>query len=561
VPTIKIVFSDLELLVGKHLPRNTEELTELLSYIKGEVEALQDQELSIEIKDGNRPDLLSVEGISRALRGVLGIEEGLKQYSAESSLGVEIHVDKRLKEIRPYIASAIIKGIRLSNVAIQQLIHLQDKLDQTYGRQRKRTSIGLYDFTLIKPPLNYTVADPSGASFIPLGYEKKMNLKKILEVHPKGIEYGNLIKMFTSWPILLDSNEKIISFPPIINSANVGKITEETKEVFIEVTGTDYGAVLNTLTLVTLALADRGGEIYNVCNCYPYSRIQREITPKFLTSEIKLDLGLIDKILGIKLSQDEVVTLLKRSRFNSKPADTESLIVTIPCYRFDIMHPVDIIEEIAIMYGYSSFERRWPKMITFGEISTSELLSDAVRETMIGLGFQEVLSFSLSTPQNLFTKMNLKTKRIVKITNPINERFTCLRSWLMPSLMEFLSNNTHISYPQMIFEVGECAVLKKTSNTGIVDLKKLACVAIHSRASFSEIKAVVNSFLVNFGLTPELQETDHETFIAGRVGSILIDKKKIGILGEINPKVLESWGLENPAIGCEIDLSELFDIN
>ncbi|MFH0749195.1 MAG: phenylalanine--tRNA ligase subunit beta [Candidatus Bathyarchaeota archaeon] len=559
MPTIEVLFSDLQQLVGRKLPTKSEELSDLLAFVKSEVESFEGEKLSIEVKDGNRPDLWSVEGISRALRGVLGIDEGLAQYVVKGSIEVNIRVDKKLEKIRPYIASTVVKNINLSSDVIQGFMYLQDKLDQTYGRKRTRASIGLYDFDLVKPPLHYTVAKPTEISFTPLGKERKMSLKEIVEVHPKGLEYGKLVKAFNVWPILVDAKGDVLSFPPIINSATLGKVTENTRNILIEVTGLDHSTVINTLNLVTLSVADRGGEIFPVQIQYPYAKSADEVTPNFATSEINLDFNLVNEILGLDLSKEEVIKLLKKARYEVYGVEERSLQIRIPCYRVDIMHPVDLIEDIAIMYGYNNIQPSWPGLITFGEISNQVIICDAVREIMTGLGFQEILSFSLTAPQNLFEKMNLVAEPIVEIVNPINERFTCLRSWLMPNLMDFLSNNTHISYPQMIFEVGECAILEQTSITGIVGVEKLACLSTSSTANFSQIQAILEAFLRNLDLKCEINETTHGSFIDGRVGAIFIDHRAVGFIGEINPRVLEAWKLENPVIGFEVDLGKMFD--
>lgn len=275
MPTIQVLFNDLQRLLGRELPREISELNDVLSYAKGEVESLVGDELSIEVKDGNRPDLWSVEGIARQLRGTLGIEGGIKDYHVEGYSGFEVNVDERLHDIRPFIASAVVRNVRLDDEVIREFMHLQDKLDQTYGRGRKRSSIGLYNFNLLKPPLSYRVAKPSEVSFTPLGGDEEMNLKEILEKHPKGLEFGHIVKPYKYWPILMDAEKKILSFPPIINSNDLGRIMEDVRDIFIEVTGTSYQTVLNTLMMVTLSVSDRGEKIFSTKIDYPYGEKER----------------------------------------------------------------------------------------------------------------------------------------------------------------------------------------------------------------------------------------------------------------------------------------------
>jgi len=557
MPTIQIDFEDFQKLLGIKLPKEADELNEILSYVKGATTLFDGQEVHIEIKDSNRPDLWHVEGLARTLRGFLGFEKGLKEYSVTGDSGAKVNVDSRLKNIRPYIACAVIKNVKLNDTIIRQAMHLQDKLDQTYGRRRQRASIGLYNFNLIAPPLHYGVAKPNEASFAPLGFEEKMSLKEILEKHPKGIEYGDIIRRHAVWPILADSEGKILSFPPVINSNNLGKITENVSEVLIEITGTVPETVLNTLTAVAVSLADRGGQIYSTTIQYPYAELKKTVTPQLKTQTMQLEFEFVNKALGFDLKPKEIVDLLQKARFGIGKVLEDTVTVEISCYRMDIMHPIDIVEDIAIAYGYNNIKPRWPQLPTIGSASSQKHFNDLIREIMIGLGFQEILTFSMSNPETLFNKMNLKAEKVVEISNPKMLTFTCLRNWLLPSLMEFLSHNTHVDYPQKIFETGYATIFDEKKENRTKDIQKLACAIIHANANFTEVKAVLDSLVLNLGLKYSIREGKHESFIEGRIGKILVKNKEVGVMGEIHPKVLEAWKLENPVSVFEIDLDKV----
>jgi len=558
MPTIEVDIEDLEKLVGTRLPRESEKLDDVLSFIKGEVKSLELDTLTIELKDGNRTDLLGVEGIARALKGVLGVQKGVIRYSINGDSGIKVNVDSKLSEIRPYIACAAAKDVILNDKIIKALMHLQDKLDLGSGRGRRKTSIGLYDLDLIEAPLNYTVSEPSKISFVPLGSNEKMVLKDILEKHPKGLEYGYIVKKHNLWPILLDSRNKVLSFPPIINSNDLGRITENTKNIFVEVTGTSHRVVLDVLRNVTLALAERGGKIYSTKIIYPSKEIGEEITPDLRNSEIEIETPHINRVLGLDLKREKVVENLKRARYGVKESKDDAIKVEVPCYRTDVMHPIDVVEDIAIMYGFNNIRPRWPALATSGGVSKKESSSNLARELMIGLGYQEILTFTMSNKERLFSKMRLKTTEIIEISNPKTLSYTCLRNWLIPGVMEFLSHNTSVSYPQKIFEVGYCTVIDKKSETKTRDVRKLACVTCHTNACFTEIKEVATAFGINFGEEISIKEGKHPSFIDGRFGKILIDGKEVGILGEIHPAVLEEWKLENQVATLEIDLDKFF---
>jgi len=557
MPTIEIDYGDLQSLIGIDLPKNVEELDQVLSYVKSEVKLLNEQEIHVEIGDTNRPDLWNVEGLARALQGFLKIETGLRKYAIAASSGVEVRVDPRLEYIRPYIACTVVKNPKLSDAAIRGIMQFQDKLDQTYGRRRRRASIGLYDFSLITPPLRYGVAKPREISFAPLGFEEKMTLEGILQRHPKGLEYGHLVRGHEDWPIFMDSEGRVLSFPPIINSNDLGRVTEETRDVLIEVTGTSHETVLNTLTAVTLSLVDRGGKIHSAEVHYPYGRIREIVTPQLKTQIIEMNMEYMNTVLDLKLEPREAVELLERGRFGVKKVEGGTLIVEVPCYRMDIMHPIDLVEDIAMAYGYDHIKPKWPRLPTIGGLTAKEQFCNVVREVMLGLGFQEVLTFTMTSPENLFANMNLKPEKVVEVANPKILTLTCLRNWLLPSLMEFLSHNTHMEYPQRIFEADYAVVFDRERENQTRDVKKLACVSIHSNANFTEIKSITDALFLNLGVKYDLEEGEHKSFIQGRTGKVLINGKEIGIMGEIHPRVLETWKLENPAVALEISLDEI----
>lgn len=557
MPTIEIDFEDLESLLGVDLPRDSEKLNGILSYVKGEFKLLEDNELHIELQDTNRPDLWCTEGVARALRGFLNIEKGLKSYKVGGTSGVEVQVDPKLKEIRPYIACSVVKGVKVSDTLIREIMRLQDKLDETYGRHRKRTSIGLYEFDLITPPLHYSVAEPREVRFTPLEFEEELTLEEILNKHPKGIEYGPIVRPYPVWPILMDSKHNVLSFPPIINSNDLGRLTQNTKNVLIEVTGNVYDTVLNALTIITLSLVDRGGSIYSSDIHYSYEGIKEMRTPRLKTETLKIAMKEIKTVLGMELKPQAIKDLLERARFGVPDIHETEVTVEVPHYRVDVMHPVDVIEDIAIAYDLNRVSPQWPQLSTIGGTSPEDRLRNVIREVMVGLGFQEILTFTMSNLDSLFTKMNIKGETVVEVANPKILSMTCLRNWLLPSLMEFLSKNTHVEYPQRIFEVGYCIISDEDEENRTRDVEKLASITIHSNANFTEMKSHLDGVLLNVGIQYELEETEHESFIDGRVGKIIINNEKAGIIGEIHPKVLENWKLENPATAFEISIDRL----
>jgi phenylalanyl-tRNA synthetase beta chain len=562
MPTIDVDYAEFERLLGVALQGDMAKLNEILAFAKSEVKLYDEREgaLSIEIKDTNRPDLWGIEGLARSLRGFLNVSKGLRKYTVGKPI-VDVYVDSRLRNIRPFMGCAIVKNVKLTDTIIRGLMHLQDKLDQTYGRNRQKTSIGLYDYGLITQPLNYTVAKPDEISFTPLGYEEKMSLREILKRHPKGIEYGYIVKKHSLYPILLDSKRKVLSFPPIINSNDLGRVSEETRHVLVEVTGTMRETVLNTVKLVTLALIDRGDEAYAATVHYPpndptYVSVE-DVTPDFRNKRMNLSVEYTNNVLGLRLTSERIAELLLTAGFGVEKFSEKTVAVLVPCYRVDVMHPVDLVEDVGIAYGYNNIEPLWRELPTTGCARPEQHLVDVARELMVGLGFQEILTYTMTNPENLFAKMNREKTGVVEIANPKVVTMTCLRNWLLPSLMEFLSNNQSVEFPQKIFELGKVTRLDATKETRTRDEEWLAAATSHANASFSEIKSALDAFFMNMGLDWQIKETSHPSFIEGRVGAAIINGVNVGVLGEVNPQVIAAWKLENPTAAFEICMQKI----
>jgi phenylalanyl-tRNA synthetase beta chain len=565
MPIIDIEYRELEQLLHVEFKGNMEQLDDMLAYVKAEVKAYNEQDgtVNIEFKDTNRPDLWSVEGLARALQGYIGQQTGLKKYSIISS-EVEVFVSRELYDIRPYIACAVIKDIHLSDSIIKGLMHLQEKLDQTYGRSRRKASSGIYNLDLIKPPIEYTTVKPNEVTFVPLGFTENMTLDEVLEKHPKGCEYGHIVKRYSLYPMLFDADGKVLSFPPIINSKDLGKVTEDSENLLVEVTGTSHKTVLNTLNLVTTMLIDRGGKAYTTTIHYPDNSnyIEKQVvTPNFNNQHLQLDIEYANKLLGLNLTTERIVELLQIAGFDiQKIVKNKSIEVLIPCYRTDIMHQVDLIEDIAIAYGYNNITPNWHELPTVGKAKPDQHLINHTRDLMIGLGYQESLNTTLTNQETLFNKMNTPQTPHIEISNPKVVTMTCLRNALLPGLMEFLSNNQSVEFPQKIYEQGKITHPNQTCETRIQEEEYLAAITTHPTAGFSEIKSALDSFLSNFGVQWQIKQTIHPTFIEGRTGKIIInDNQEIGIIGEISPQVLENWKLENPTAAFEINLQKIIN--
>ncbi len=555
MPSVQFSLTDLEGLLGKTVPRDKEGLNDILAFVKGDVESLEGDAVSIEVKDSNRPDIWSVEGIARALRYQLGTGRSRQIRVADKS-GLKVIIDTRVKPIRPFISTAIVRGLQPSEEALKGWISLQEKLDLTYGRKRKRASIGLYQADMIASPLSYTVAKPDEASFAPLGSETKSSLREIVVSHPKGSEYGEIISGFDEWPLLVDGEDKILSLPPVINSNDLGRITPNTRNILVEVTGRDAETVHNTLKIVVACLAERGGRVYSCLETYSYGSPRRVVSPDLSPTPTKLSLSRINRLLGTSLNLKEAMRFAEKAGYGVQRASADTLHLEIPCYRIDIMHPVDMIEDIAIALHINKLKPEWPGIWTVGDLSPETIETEALGEVMVGLGFQEVMTYVLTSPDVVAGRMQMGSENLVTLLNPKMTTHTVMRNWVLPSLLEFLSRNTHVDYPQKIFEIGADISRGENSSQPVREERKVAAVTIHAEAGFTEIRSSLDALMENVGQRFEVRTTEHPSFLSGRCGVIISASRDIGIVGEISPRVLRAWGLNLPAAAFEVDLSQ-----
>ncbi|MCJ7817008.1 MAG: phenylalanine--tRNA ligase subunit beta, partial [Candidatus Aenigmarchaeota archaeon] len=354
------------------------------------------------------------------------------------------------------------------------------------------------------------------------------------------------------WPIIVDSKNRVLSFPPIING-ELSKVTEETTDLFMDITGPNERTINYCLNILVTALEKRGGKIEAISLG---GRLKPDLSPRLM--EVNTDEA--RKLLGLEISNKDIQTLLERMGYGVtlKKSIAE---VLIPPFRADILHPVDIMEDIGIAYGFFDIIPEVPKLPTTGEANRTEEISNRVRELMIGLGFQEVINYTLTSKERQFAKMNIKPELGAEIENPVSQEYSVCRRWLLPSLMENLRSNKHRKFPQRIFEIADCIIPDK-SDTSASNVRKLSGVIAHSHASLSEIISILNAIKENFGVKWEMKPYRHESFIPGRCGAIFLGNKETpaGIFGEINPKVLVNFELSNPAAALELDAQQIFSI-
>ena len=452
-----------------------EKMEEKIALLGTPIDKLTKEELQIEVFP-NRPDLLSYHGFKRALLSFLEKNVGMKKYRISKS-NYKVIIDNSLREIRPYTACAVVKGVKLDSEKIKELIEIQEKLHATLGRKRKKLAIGIYPVEKIKFPVYFKALEPDKIKFRPLDSDREMSGLEILQRHPTGKEYAHLLAGKARFPVFIDSQNKVLSMPPVINSYDTGRITEKTKDMFIECSGFNLDILNKCLNILVSVLSDMGGEIFEIET--EYGR-EKKVTPNFEPEKMQINSEKVNQILGLNLSEKEIKKLLEKMGF-----DCNKNIVEIPPWRIDILHEVDIIEDIAIAYGYDKFIPEIPKISTIGQESPKETIKRKVSEILTGLNILEVSNYHLTTKKDQYEKMGLKEEGYIEVENSKTD-YNILRNNFTHYLLKIFSENVNNEFPQRIFEIGKVFFLKENNP----DEKEKLSLAI-TPGKFTEIKQIL----------------------------------------------------------------------
>ncbi len=537
-----IIFSRKEF--EKHV-KITPEIQEKITLFGTPLESVTNDSIEIEVFP-NRPDLISLEGFMRSFKKFLGKEPGLKKYELKKpEKEYKVYVDKSVKEVRPYVACAVIKKTQLTEDRLKDIINWQEKLALTLGRNRKKMGIGIYPVDKITFPLHYMAKEPKDIRYQPLGSNNEMTADEVLMLHPTGRKYEHLLKNHKKYPIFIDSSKKIISMPPIINSELTGRVDVNTKDIFLECTGTDKNTVEKTLIIIATSLAEMGGTIYQV----EIVDKEKYNTPDLSTQKTKISANNANKLLGLSLTENQISQLLGKMGHNYKNGTAE-----IASWRTDVLHEVDLIEDIAIAYGYNNLTPEIPNISTSGEESKESIIKRKVSEILIGLEMLELSTYHLIKQEEY---ENYGLKDTLELLDSKNE-YKYLRPNLLIPIMRILSENKDVEYPQKLFELGRVFNKNAQKENGIQEEDNL--ILSISPANATEIKKHLDYLFKMLNLEYSIKEITKTNLIEGRTCAILINNKQIGYFGEIHPNTLRKQGIQMPTAIAEISLSEIYDL-
>ncbi|MCI6995105.1 phenylalanine--tRNA ligase subunit beta [uncultured Methanobrevibacter sp.] len=548
MPVITFKYQDLKDL---GIDMEKDELIDTLPMMSSDIEDFDDEEIKVEFFP-NRPDNLSVEGVARSFKGFIGQEVGFPDYKVEES-GEYVTVDEDVAAIRPYIAFAKIDNVDFSGDKLKYIMDFQENLHWVIGRDRKKVAIGIHNADVVNSPIKYIATPKDANAFVPLEKDIAMTPEEVLTEHDKGKDYAHLIQDFEKYPLILDKDDNVLSMPPIING-ELTKIKEDVHNIIVDVTGTDEKAVNQTLNIICSSFAEVGGQIKSMEIRYEDKTI---ITPDLTPQEMNVHVDTANELIGgTNLTAEDIKELLLKARFDAEIINENEVKAIIPSYRVDILHEVDIVENIAVQYHINDVVAELPDINTVAYENNWFKAEATIREVMIAMGFQEVMSLMLTNEEAHYEKMNQEEKPHVQVARPITIDRTMIRTSLINSLMEFLEDNKHEDLPQKIFEIGDVLYLDETKENKTVSSKKLAALVCHSTANFTEIKSIMSTVLSNLGYTMEITDSENKTFIEGRAADVTGKAQKgtiKGFFGEVSPEVITNFTLDYPVIAFEIE--------
>jgi len=457
---------------------------------------------------------------------------------------------------------------------LKDLIQTQEKLTWNYGRKRRSIAMGVYRSDLIEYPVHYRAVDPDATRFVPLQMEKELSMREIISEHPKGQEFGHIVADLDQFPLLTDDRGNVLSFPPVINSAEIGAVQEGDTTLFIELTGTDMDSLLLTASIVACDVADAGYTVEPVTIEYPYDTpYGRELTvPYYFQSPQTASLDQINRLLGTSLSEEEIVAALRRMGVVATSAsaashgtdDDRSIVIRVPEYRNDFLHAVDIVEDVMIGRGMDSFEPMMPQDFTVGRLTAVEEASRRLKFTMVGLGFQEMIFNYLGSADDYIERMYPEEEwddareRAVQIANPMSENYEFVRPSILPSLLSAEAVSGQAVYPHHVFEIGNTAERDDSDVSGTRTRTMMGFVSADRGAGFNLVNSHISAILYYMGREFSVREVRDARFIPGRAAQIVLDDGVVaGVFGELHPRVLDAWGVQVPCTAGELDVERL----
>ncbi|MFW6286189.1 MAG: phenylalanine--tRNA ligase subunit beta [Nanoarchaeota archaeon] len=545
--------------VGKEL--SVEEIKQILMDMGMDIKGQSDDtdpELKVEITS-EKLDMVSAVGIARAIKFYGNFENKIPQYDIESS-GYQLIVKKTAKQSRPRTVCAILKDVPMTDDFLEEMIDIQEKIHDSFGRGRKKGAIGIYPLDKIKFPITFSAQKPEDIIFQPLEHHEKINANQILEIHPTGRKYAHLLKQCDLYPVFRDADDKILSMPPIINSQDLGKVEKKHKDLFIECSGFNISHLDNILKVLMTTFIDLGAKAQSVEVIYEDTNetYNLDLTLK----EDEIDLGFVCKWIGIQIDINKAQELLTKMMYKVLNIEGNIIKIGIPPFRSDIWHEVDIADDIARAYGYNNITPKFPKVSSIGGILDFSTFKENFSQSLVSLGFLETYTYMLTSTITQFKKFNKseKDEEYIRLNNTQEQGLNMIRTMILPESLTTLHINRKNSYPQKIFENGFTIKVDETKDTLSRDDSHLCVCIADPKSNYTQIKGILDTLLKLNEINFKVKDSQENFLIEGRRGNIFVKGENVGFIGEIHPSILENFGLIIPVSALEINLSKLYKL-
>ena len=528
----------------------------------------------------NRYDLLCVEGIALALKIFLKkmtfpiIKPLNKLPEEERQLIVEPSVDL----VRPIGLAAILTNMTFTDDSLRGFMDLQDKLHNNICRGRKYVSIGTHDLDTVKGPFYYRALKPNEFKFVPLNRTQEVDgngMMQILKEDPKLSKYLYLIEDKEVYPLMMDSNGVILSVPPIINGMHT-KMTINTKNVLIDITGLDYTKCVIVLKILIAMFSKYCSEPFTVeqVKVTTTKNGESKLYPDCEPRKFVTNIDYLKQTSGIPktVTTDEIVDLLAKMELSSKQLNEKELEVNAPITRSDILHQCDIAEDLAIAYGYNKIEKLNVNTLCHGKPQPYNKLSDLFRNEMAYNGYVEFLNMALLSKKDMFNNLleENEDEKTAKISYSKTKEFEYVRNSLIPGILKSIEANKAQQLPYKIFELADCVEINDENEVGAMNKRKLCFAYSNNTSGLEIIQGMVDKLMKKIDLsfneknvkkTYVIKPSNNKIFFEDRQAEIFIlDGKKIGIYGIVHPKVLKNFGIKTPVSLCEIDIQDIMDL-
>ena len=549
----------------------------------------------------NRYDLLCMEGVARALRIFLGLEKTPTFTLVEPARRLKMTVDSDSTDaIRPFCVCAVLRGVSFEDPRVYaSFIDLQDKLHQNICRRRTLVAIGTHDLDTIQPGFKYAAEAPEKIDFVPLTEtEKSWTGKKLLDHYRTAPEckhlkpYTGIIYDAPKYPVIRDAQGRVLSMPPIING-RMSRIQPTTKNVFIECTATDEtkaNVVCSTVVAMFSEYCAFRVEPVDV-EYVKNGKITRTVTtpelaPRTMTAPLRDVRGVVG--LGdAELPPDAACRLAEKMQLAPATYDAakDEVSVSVPVTRSDILHAVDVAEDIGIAYGFNNIPETLPRTTTTGRATPLNSFSDLLRDEVARAGYVEVLTHGLCRLDEQFDKLRHADGKdtCVTLLNPASEEFQIVRTSLLVGALKTLqcAKSQSMKEGLKLFEVNDVVTRDNNEDVGARNTRHLVATYTGATAGFEIIHGLMDRVMTCAQIAPTLayagnslkgytasqgrqysvEPVDDPTYFPGRCARIVLEengaKRYIGVFGVIHPEVLKNFGITNPTSALELDVEAI----